>query len=150
MRRFQVKIGAKYKKYIFVSTEFDVFQTFLALIIFSSCFQSIMSPLLRKNESFRLYPKTDFYVFLVSFSAFQCYSVNQTVHFRALVYYCFHVVHSALWSRMWSKLAPLKSTSGHLKIGQSIKTAEAAASRKQAEKKRNVVSPKAANKNMWS
>ena len=66
------------------------------------------------------------------------------------MYYCFHVVHSALWSRMWSKLAPLKSTSGHRKIGQSIKTAVAAASRKPTEKKHNVVSPKAANRNMWS
>jgi len=51
---------------------------------------------------------------------------------------------------MWSKLAPLKSTSGHLKIGQSITTAVVAASRKRAEKKRNVVSPKAADRNMWS
>ena len=50
------------------------------------------------------------------------------------MYYCFHVVHSALWSEMWSKLAPLKSTSGHLKIGRCITTAVAAASRKQAEK----------------
>ena len=32
------------------------------------------------------------------------------------MYYCFHVVHSALWSRMWSKLAPQKSTSGHPKL----------------------------------
>ena len=50
------------------------------------------------------------------------------------MYYCFHVVHTALWSRMWSKLAPIKSTSGQLKIGQSIMTAVVAASRKQAEK----------------
>jgi len=35
---------------------------------------------------------------------------------------------------MWSKLAPLKSTSGHLKIGQSIKTAVAAARRKPTKK----------------
>ena len=34
---------------------------------------------------------------------------------------------------MWSKLAPLKSTSGHLKIGQTIKTAVAAARRKAEE-----------------
>jgi hypothetical protein len=51
---------------------------------------------------------------------------------------------------MWSKLVPLKSISGHLKIGQTIKTAVAAASRKQAEKKHDVVSPKAAGRNMWS
>jgi len=51
---------------------------------------------------------------------------------------------------MWSKLAPIKSTSGHLKIGQSIRWAVAAASRKQAEKKHDVVSPKAADRNMWS
>ena len=93
-----------------------------------------MPPLSTKVEFCRLYPKTDFYVFLVSFSAFECYSVNQSVHFRALVYYCFHVVHSALWSRMWSKLAPLKSTSGHLKIGQSIRCAVASARRKPTEK----------------
>ena len=49
------------------------------------------------------HPKTDFYVFLVSFSAFQRYSVNQIVHFRALVYYCFHVVRFSKWSNMWSK-----------------------------------------------
>ena len=55
------------------------------------------------------------------------------MHFRAFVYYCFHVVHSALWSRMWSKLAPLKSTSGHLKIGQTIRQAVAAARRKAEE-----------------
>ena len=48
------------------------------------------------------------------------------------------------------KLAPLKSTSGHLKIGQSIRWAVAAANGKQAEKKHNVVSPKAAGRNMWS
>ena len=35
---------------------------------------------------------------------------------------------------MWSKLAPIKSTSGHLKIGQIITTAVAAASRKTTEK----------------
>ena len=35
---------------------------------------------------------------------------------------------------MWSKLAPLKSTSGHPKIGQSNRWAVAAASRKQTEK----------------
>jgi len=35
---------------------------------------------------------------------------------------------------MWSKLVPLKSTSGHLKICQSYRWAVAAASRKQAEK----------------
>jgi len=51
---------------------------------------------------------------------------------------------------MWSKLAPLKSTSGHLKIGQRNRWVVAAARRKQAEKKHNVVSPKAANRNMWS
>jgi len=51
---------------------------------------------------------------------------------------------------MWSKLAPIKSTSGHLKIGRSITTAVAAASRKRAEKKHDVVSPKATNRNMWS
>ena len=96
------------------------------------------------------FPKTDFYVFPVLNSAFWCYFVNQSVHFCALVYYCFHVVHSALGSEMWSKLAPLKSTSGHLKIGQNIRTAVAAASRKRAEKKHNVVSPKAADRNMWS
>jgi len=45
---------------------------------------------------------------------------------------------------MWSKFAPLKSTSGHLKIGQCIKTEVAAASSKQAEKKHDVVSPQAA------
>ena len=94
-----------------------------------------MTPLSTKVEFCRLYPKTDFYVFLVLNSAFECYSVNQTVYFRALVYCCFHVVHSALWSRMWSKLAPLKSTSGHLKIGQSIRCAVVAARRKPTEKK---------------
>ena len=56
------------------------------------------------------------------------------MHFRALVYYCFHVVHTALWSRMWSKLAHRKCKCGHLKIGQTIRAAVAAASRKQAEK----------------
>ena len=55
------------------------------------------------------HPKTDFYVFLVSFSAFQCYSVNQTVHFRALVYYCFRVIQSSKWSNMWSKNKPCVS-----------------------------------------
>ena len=35
---------------------------------------------------------------------------------------------------MWSKLAPLKSTSGHLKIGQRNRCAVAAASRKTTEK----------------
>ena len=35
---------------------------------------------------------------------------------------------------MWSKLAPLKSTSGHLRIGQSIRTAVAATSGKPTEK----------------
>ncbi len=44
----------------------------------------------------------------------------------------------------------LKSTSGHLKIGQSYRWAVAAASRKPTEEKHNVVSPKAANRNMWS
>ena len=51
------------------------------------------------------------------------------------MYYCFHVVHSALWSRMCSKLAPLKSTSGHLKIGQRNRWVVAAASRKRTKKK---------------
>ena len=50
------------------------------------------------------------------------------------MYYCFHVVRSALWSRMWTKLVPQKSTLGHLKIGQSIRCAVAAASRKTTEK----------------
>ena len=44
----------------------------------------------------------------------------------------------------------LKSTSGHLKIGHNIRTAVAAASRKPTEKKHNVVSPKAADRKMWS
>ena len=45
------------------------------------------------------------------------------------MYYCFHVVHSALWSRMWSKLAPLKSTSGHPKLWSNHK--DGSSSRKQ-------------------
>ena len=49
---------------------------------------------------------------------------------------------------MWSKLAPLKSISGHLKIGQSIMTAVTVASSKQAEKKHDVVSPKTADRNI--
>ena len=36
------------------------------------------------------------------------------------------------------------------KIGRSNRMAVAAASRKWAEKKRNLVSPKAADRNMWS
>ena len=51
---------------------------------------------------------------------------------------------------MWSKLAPLKSTSGHLKIGQNIRWTVAAARRKQAEEKRDVVRPKVSDQNMWS
>ena len=75
------------------------------------------------------------------------------MHFRALEYNCLHVVHTALWSNMWSKLAPLKSTSGHLKIGLSITTAVVAASRKNRKNRRTkhgVVSPKVADQNMWS
>ena len=55
------------------------------------------------------------------------------MHFRALVYYCLHVVHTALWSRMWSKLVPQKSTSGQLKIGKHIRRAVEAARRKAEE-----------------
>ena len=51
---------------------------------------------------------------------------------------------------MWSKLAPQKSTSGHLKIGQRNRWAVAAAKRKPTEKIHDVVSPKAADRNMWS
>ena len=72
------------------------------------------------------------------------------MHFRALVYYCLHVVHTALWSRMWSKLVPRKCKCGHPKIGQSISTVVAAARRKLTEKKHNVVSSKADDRNMWS
>ena len=55
------------------------------------------------------------------------------MHFRALVYYCLHVVHSALWSRMWSKLVPQKFKCGHLKIGRYIRRAVAAVSRNAEE-----------------
>ena len=55
------------------------------------------------------------------------------MHFRALVYYCLHVVHTALWSRMWSKLVLQKCKCGHLKIGQNIRQAVAAARRKAEE-----------------
>jgi hypothetical protein len=51
---------------------------------------------------------------------------------------------------MWSKLAPLKSTSGHLKIGQNIRWTVAAARRKRAEEKHDAVRPKVSDQNMWS
>lgn len=73
------------------------------------------------------------FVFLVLNSAFLCYFVNQSVRFCALVYYYFHVVHSALWSRMWSKLTPRKRKCGHPKIGQTIRMAVASARRKAEE-----------------
>ena len=55
------------------------------------------------------------------------------MHFRALVYYCLHVVHTALWSRMWSKLVLRKCKCGHLKIGQAIRKVVAAAREKTEE-----------------
>ena len=84
------------------------------------------------------------------------------MHFRALVYYCLHVVHTALWSRMWSKLVLRKCKCGHLKIGQGIRRAVAAARRK-AEEQNTVWSvrkqpaeicgqqePKPRGQSMWS
>jgi len=48
------------------------------------------------------------------------------------------------------KTRTLKTKMWSPKIGQSIGCAVAAARRKRAEKKHNVVSPKAADRNMWS
>ena len=59
-----------------MSTKFNDFSCFLALIIFSSRFYSIMFPLLRKERTFRLYPKKLNYLFLAvfAFSSPFCYT----------------------------------------------------------------------------
>ena len=59
-----------------MSTKFNDFSCFLALIIFSSRFYSIMFPLLRKERAFRLYPKKLNYLFLAVFAFFSpfCYA----------------------------------------------------------------------------
>ena len=59
-----------------MSAKFNDFSCFLALIIFSSRFYSIMFPLLRKEGAFRLYPKKLNYLFLAVFAFFSpfCYA----------------------------------------------------------------------------
>ena len=84
MRRFQVKIGAKYKNCVFANTEFDIFQPFLALIIFSSRFQSIMSPLLRKNDIIRLYHNGKNYHFIGVSAPFRTFWYTKVVKTRSL------------------------------------------------------------------